>query len=78
MSRTQAAPPDEGIHLQVHGFFPDVVYTWWDMFEGDLLKIKTTDLIEHGIDLIPGAVLECSKTPLYTEAVLRFANKLIP
>ena len=25
MSRTQAAPPDEGIHLQVQGFFPDVV-----------------------------------------------------
>ena len=23
-SRMQAAPPDGGIHLQVHGFFPDV------------------------------------------------------
>ena len=55
-----------------------LVYTWRDVFEGDLLKIKTTDLIEHGIDLIPGAVPERSKTPLYTEAELRFANKLIP
>ena len=55
-----------------------LVNTWRDVFEGDLLKIMTTDLIEHGIDLIPGAVPERLKTPLYTEAELRFANKLIP
>ena len=55
-----------------------LVYTWKYVFESDLLKIRTTDLIEHGIDLKPGAQPERAKTPLYTEAELRFANKLIP
>ena len=55
-----------------------LVYTWRDVFESDLLKIRTTDLIEHAIDLKPGAEPARAKTPLYTEAELRFANKLIP
>lgn len=46
--------------------------------EGALLQMKTADVIDHGIDLILGALQERSKTPLYTEAELRFTNKLIP
>ena len=68
----------EGLMQEEKDLAYRLVYTWRDVFEGDLLKIKTTDLIEHGIDLMPGAIPERSKIPLYTEAELRFANKLIP
>ena len=68
----------EGLSQEERDAATRLVYTWRDVFVGDLLKIKTTDLIEHGIDLIPGAVPERSTTPLYSEAELRFANKLIP
>ena len=43
-----------------------LVYTWKDIFVSDLLKIRTTDLIKHAIDLKPGAIPERAKTPLYT------------
>ena len=75
---------DKGISIY-EGLAPEereaanrLVYTWKDVFESDLLKIRTTDLIEPGIDLKPGAQPERAKRPLYTEAELRFANKLIP
>jgi hypothetical protein len=35
-----------------------LVYTWKDVFVGDLLKIRTTDVIEHGIDLKPAVMPE--------------------
>ena len=54
-----------------------LLYTWRDVFESNLLHIQTTDLIEHGIDLKADAVPARSKIPLYTEAELRFVNKLI-
>lgn len=75
---------DKGINVY-DGLTPEqkekanrLVYTWKDVFESDLLKIRTTDLIEHAIDLKPGAVPERAKIPLYTEAEMKFANKLIP
>ena len=55
-----------------------LLYTWRDVFESNLLHIRTTDLIEHGIDLTKDATPSKSKIPLYTEAELRFVNKLIP
>ena len=54
-----------------------LVYTWKDIFESDLLKIRTTDLIKHAIDLKPGAIPERAKTPLYTEAEMKVPNMLI-
>ena len=32
-----------------------LLYAWKDVFENDILRIRTTDLIEHGIDLKPDA-----------------------
>ena len=49
-----------------------------DVFESDLLWIRTTDLIARGIDLNADAIPSRSKVPLYTEAQLRFLNQLIP
>ena len=57
----------EGLSQEERDAATRLVYTWRNVFVGDLPKIKTTDLLEHGIDLIPGAVPERSKTPLYSE-----------
>jgi len=43
-----------------------LLYTWRDVFETDLLRIRKTDLIEHAIILTPGAVPYRARIPLYT------------
>jgi hypothetical protein len=55
-----------------------LLYTWREVFEADMLKIKRTDLIEHCIELTPGAAPIKSKIPLYTEEERAFCNKLLP
>ena len=55
-----------------------LLYTWRDIFETDLLKIKQTDLIEHAIVLLPGAKPTRARIPLYTEEEITFSQKLLP
>jgi hypothetical protein len=55
-----------------------LLYTWREVFEADMLKIKRTDLIEHCIELTPRAAPVKSKIPLYTEEERAFCNKLLP
>lgn len=55
-----------------------MLYTWRDVFETDLLRIRQTDLIEHAIVLIPGAVPHRARIPLYTEEEIAFRRRLIP
>jgi len=55
-----------------------LLYTWRDIFETDLLKIKQTDLIEHAIVLLPGAKPTRVRIPLYTEEEITFSQKLLP
>ena len=68
----------EGLNEEEKSRANRLLYTWKDIFESDLLRIRTTDLIEHGIDLKADATPSKSKIPLYTEAELRFVNKIIP
>jgi len=49
-----------------------MLYTWRDVFETDLLRIRQTDLIEHAIVLMPGAVPHRARIPLYTEEEIAF------
>ena len=55
-----------------------MLYTWQDVFETDLLRIRQTDLIEHAIVLMPGAVPHRARIPLYTEEEIAFCRRLIP
>jgi hypothetical protein len=55
-----------------------LLYTWRDVFEADMLKIKRTDLIEHCVELTPNARPVKSKIPLYTEKERAFCNTLLP
>jgi hypothetical protein len=55
-----------------------LLYTWRDVFEADMLKIKRTDLIEHCVELTPNAKPVKFKIPLYTEKEREFCNKLLP
>ena len=55
-----------------------MLYTWRDVFETDLLRIRQTDLIEHAIVLMPGAVPHRARIPLYTEEEIAFCRRLIP
>jgi len=55
-----------------------MLYTWQDVFETDLLCIRQTDLIEHAIVLMPGAVPHRARIPLYTEEEIAFCRRLIP
>ena len=55
-----------------------LLYTWQDVFETDLLRIRQTDLIEHAIVLMPGAVPHRARIPLYTEEEIAFCRRLIP
>jgi hypothetical protein len=55
-----------------------LLYTWRDVFESDMLKIKRTDLIEHCVELTPNARPVKSKIPLYTEKERAFCNTLLP
>jgi hypothetical protein len=54
-----------------------LLYTWREVFEADMLKIKRTDLIEHCIELTPRAAPVKSKIPLYTKEERAFCNKLL-
>ena len=55
-----------------------MLYTWRDVFEDDMLKIRKTDLIEHCIPLLPNARPFKAKLPLYTDEECNFCNKVIP
>ena len=53
-----------------------MLYTWRDVFETDLLRIRQTDLIEHAIVLMPGAVPHRARIPLYTEEEIAFCRRI--
>ena len=55
-----------------------LLYTWRDIFETDLLKIKQTDLIEHAIVLLPGAKPTRARIPLYTKEKSLSARNCYP
>jgi len=55
-----------------------LLYTWRDVFETDLLRIRRTDLIEHAIILEPGAKPYRARIPLYTEEEINFCKRLLP
>ena len=55
-----------------------LLYTWRDIFETDLLRIRRTDLIEHAIILMPGARPHRARIPLYTEEEIAFCCRLLP
>jgi len=55
-----------------------MLYTWRDVFETDLLRIKRTDLIEHAIILQPNAKRYRARIPLYTEEEIAFCHRLLP
>src|SRR5205807_4776822 len=55
-----------------------MLYTWRDVFETDLLRIRQTDLIEHAIILTPGAKPHRARIPLYTEEEIAFCRTIIP
>ena len=45
----------------------DLLYTWRDIFETDLLRIHRIELIKQAIVLNSKAKPCCAKIPLYTE-----------
>ena len=55
-----------------------LLYTWRDIFETDLLRIRRTDLIEHAIVLSSDAKPYRAKIPLYNEQEIKFCQDLIP
>jgi len=55
-----------------------MLYTWRDVLETDLLRIKRTDLIEHAIVLQPNAKPYRARIPLYTEEEIAFCWRLLP
>ena len=55
-----------------------LLYTWRDVFETDLLRIRRTDLIEHAIVLDKEARPYRAKVPLYTDKEIKFCQDLIP
>jgi hypothetical protein len=55
-----------------------LLYTWREVFESDMLKIRRTDLIEHCVELTLNARPVKSKIPLYTEKERAFCNTLLP
>lgn len=56
----------------------NLLYTWKDVFETDLLRIRRTDLIEHAIVLTNEAKPYRAKIPLYNEQEIKFCQDLIP
>ena len=55
-----------------------LLYTWRDVFETDLLRIRKTDLVEHAIILEPGAKPYRARISLYTEEEINFCKRLLP
>ena len=55
-----------------------LAYTWKDCFATSVRDIKTTDLIEHSIDLVPNAKPVHGTLPKYTPQEREFANKIFP
>lgn len=55
-----------------------MLYTWKDVFAENLREIRPTDLIEHTIDLKPGATPVKGRVPLYTPWERKFAAKIFP
>jgi len=54
-----------------------LLYTWRDVFETDLLRIRKTDLSEHAIVLNTGAVPYRGRIRLYTEEEIAFCRRLL-
>jgi len=71
------------LHLGIHLNTEEVIrakrmlYTWRDVFETDLLRIRRTDLIEHAIVLRADAKPYRARIPLYTEEEIAFCRKLL-
>ncbi|KAL8707169.1 MAG: hypothetical protein Q9220_007754 [cf. Caloplaca sp. 1 TL-2023] len=55
-----------------------LLYTWKDCFAKSIRDIKTTDLIEHSIDLAPNARPVMGTRPKYTREEREFADKIFP
>ena len=55
-----------------------LLYTWREVFETDLPRIKRTDLIEHAIVLTGDAQPYRANIPLYSEQEIKFCQDLIP
>lgn len=73
------------IHLGVQADTPEkrleakrLFYTWRDCFAENIRDIRATDLIEHSIDLKPGAHPVRGKIPRYNAAERAFANEIFP
>ena len=56
----------------------NLFYTWRDIFETILLRIRRTDLVEHAIVLNHDAKPYRAKIPLYNEREKKFCQELIP
>ena len=56
----------------------NLFYTWRDIFETDLLRIRKTDLIEHAFVLSGDAKPYRAKIPQYSEQEIKFCQDLIP
>ncbi len=55
-----------------------LLYTWQECFSKTLRDIKSTNLIEHFIDLKPNACPSYSKIPLYNEKERQFCARIFP
>lgn len=55
-----------------------LLYTWRDCFVRSVRDIKATDLIEHSIDLAPGAKPVKAKMKRYSQREREFAAKAFP
>lgn len=55
-----------------------LVFTWKDCFASSVKDIKSTDLIEHSIELEPHAKPMKGTLPRYTVAEREFANRIFP
>ena len=55
-----------------------MLYTWQDVFETDLLRIRRTDLIEHAIVVLPDAKPYRARISLYMEEEIAFCRHLLP
>ena len=55
-----------------------LAYTWRECFAKSVRDIKTTDLIEHSIDLQPNAKPVKGTLPKYTKEEREFANLIFP
>ena len=55
-----------------------MLFTWKDVFEKNLLRIKQTDLIEHAIILTSNVQPIRARIPLYSKEKIAFCQRLLP